>query len=308
MTYIWRLFVFRLVLRSMGFDRSLYRLYNHCWKEIIYLIGFGLNMMYLCKRDYCTLTPAEAEEWNSLKQKEIDRKTGRFSIRKSSFLDYPKAVRHYLSLFPNNYLDIMELGDAERLKGLVKGLSQILDSGRTKESDIVNYLKQKKAYFIIGSLLKSYFKFGHHDAFVFPEFQLGNSFKVDYLIVGRSSDGFEFVLVELEAPSGNITTSRGELGAVFRKGLNQIGDWDSWIDSNYTSLKETFDKYKKPDKTLPEEFTRLDKSRINYAVIAGRRKDFTRKTYRIRRKSDALILHYDNLLDSSANIIGKNTY
>lgn len=266
-------------------------------------------MTYLYERDYFTLTADEEVEWESLKQKEMDRKTGRFSIQKSSFLDYPKAVRHYLSLFPNNYLDIMELGDAERLKGLVKGLSQMLDLEETKESDIISYLKQKEAYFIIGSLLKSYYlKFGHHEAFVFPEFQLGNSFIVDYLIVGKGSGGFEFVLVELEAPSGNITMSEGELGAVFRKGLSQIGDWDSWIDSNYTSLKETFDKYKKPDETLPEEFTRLDKSRIHYSVIAGRRRDFTKKTYRIRRKSDALVLHYDNLLDSSENIIGKNTY
>ncbi len=266
-------------------------------------------MTYLYERDYLTLTPDEKAELESLKQKENCKKIGCVFIQ-SSFLDCSKAVRYYRSLFPNNYLDIMELRDTERLKGLVKGLGQIIDSEETKERDIINYLKQKEAYFIIGSLLESYYRFGHHDAFVFPEFQLGNSFKVDYLIVGRGSGGFGFVLVELEAPSGNITMSKGELGAVFRKGLNQIRDWDSWIDSNYTSLKETFDKYKKPDDTLPEEFTHLDKSRIHYAVIAGRRKDFNKKTYKIRRKeeNDALILHYDNLLDSAENIIGKNTY
>jgi hypothetical protein len=268
-------------------------------------------MMNLYDRDYFALTADEETEWESLKRKEIIMKAGRFPIRKSLFLDYPKAVRHYLSLFPNNYLDILELGDAKRLEGLVEGLTQILDSEETKERDIINYLKQNEAYFIIGSLLKSYYHtFGHHDAFVFPEFQLGNSFKADYLIVGRGSGGFEFVLVELEAPSGNVTISEGELGEIFRKALNQIGDWDNWIDSNYTSLKETFDKYKKPDETLPEEFTHLDKSRMHYAVIAGRRGDFTKKTYRIRRKrgNDALILHYDNLVDSATNIIGKNTY
>lgn len=263
-------------------------------------------MMYLYERDYFTLKPTEKAEWELLKQKEIDRKSG-FSIRKSSFIDYPKAVRHYLGLFPNNYLDIMELRDTKRLKGLVKGFSQILNSEETKEHDIINYLKQNEAYFIIGSLL-SLFNFGHHDAFVFPEFQLGNSFKVDYLIVGGSSDGYQFILIELEAPSGNITMSGGELGSVFRKGLNQIEDWDIWLDSNYPSLKETFDKYKKPDKNLPEEFTHLDKSRIHYGVIAGRRKDFTKKTYAISRKSNKLILHYDKLLDLSKNMIGKNTY
>ncbi len=265
--------------------------------------------MYLYKRDYNTLTPDEVEEWNSLKQKENVGKTGRFSPQKFSFLDYPKAVRHYLSLFPNNYLDIVELQDTERLLNLVEGLNRTLDSEKTKERDIISYLKNNEAFFIIGSLLKSYYKrFGHHDAFVFPEFQLGNSFKVDYLIVGRGSGGFEFVLVELEAPSGNITISKGELGEVFRKGLNQIEEWDRWIESSYLSLKETFDKYKKQGETLPEEFTCLDKSRIHYAVIAGRRTDFTKLTYRIKRQNDKLILHYDNLLDSSKNIIGKATF
>lgn len=266
-------------------------------------------MTYLYKRDYFTLTTDEKAEWESLKQKEIDRKSG-LSIRKSSFLDYPKAVRHNLSLFPNNYLDIMELGDTKRLEGLIEGFGQILDSEAITERDILNYIKQNEAYIIIGSILKSYYQtFGHHDAFVFPEFQLGNSFVADYLIAGKGSGGFEFVLVEFEALYGKITLANGELGEAFRKGLNQIGDWDSWIDSNYISLKETFDKFKKPNDTLPEEFTHLDKSRIHYVVVAGRRKDFNKKTYTIRRKDkDKKILHYDNLLDSLKNMIGKATY
>jgi len=266
-------------------------------------------MTHLYKRNYNILTPDEEKEWELLKQKENAGKIGGLCIEKFSFIDYPKAVRHYLSLFPNNYLDIVELEDTERLKSIVEGLSHILDLQETEESDIISYLKQNEAFFIIGSLLKSYYtRFGHHDAYVFPEFQLGISFQADYLIAGKGSGGFEFVFVELEAPNGNITMSKGDLGEVFRKGQNQIEDWDSWIDRNYPSLKETFDKFKKTDRTLPEEFSHLDKSRIHYAVIAGRRKDFTKKTYKIGRKSETLIMHYDNLIDSANNIIGENTY
>ena len=101
-------------------------------------------MTYLYKRDYFTLTTDEKAEWESLKQKEIDRKSG-LAIRKSSFLDYPKAVRHNLSLFPNNYLDIMELGDTERLEGLIGCFGQILDSEAITERDILNYIKQNEA-------------------------------------------------------------------------------------------------------------------------------------------------------------------
>jgi len=265
--------------------------------------------MRLYQRDFCILTPDEQEEWKAIKKKEIVSKSGNFELRKSSFLDYPKAVRHYLSLFPNNYLDILELQETDRLTSLVEGFVKLLDLKETKERDIINFVKQNQAFFIIGSLLKyRYSEFGHHDAFVFPEFQLGNSYQVDYLIVGRGSGGYQMVLVELEAPSGSITMSKGSLGSVFRKGLDQIEEWDKWIESYYPSLKETFDKYKKPGEILPEEFYSLDKSRIHYLVLAGRRSDFTEKTYRIRRRKDVLILHYDNLIDSSRYIINKNTY
>jgi hypothetical protein len=98
------------------------------------------------------------------------------------------------------------------------------------------------------------------------------------------------------------------LGSVFRGGLNQIEEWDTWIESRYYSLRETFDKYKKPGEILPEEFTSLDKTRINYAVIAGRRPDFTQETYRIKRGAEILLLHYDNLVDLARKIINKDTY
>ena len=266
--------------------------------------------MKLYQRDFCTLTPAEQEKWESIKKKEVVRKSVRFEVRKSSFRDYPKAIRHYLSLFPNNYLDILELQETERLTSLVEDFVRFVDLRETKERDIIDFVKKNQAFFIIGSLLKyRYFEFGHHDAFLFPEFQLGNSYQVDYLIVGRGSGGYQMVLVELQSPYGSITISKGNLGSVFRKGLEQIDEWDKWIESYYPSLKETFDKYKKPCAILPDEFYTLDKSRIHYLVIAGRRSDFTDRTYRNRRlKKDVLILHYDNLIDLARYIINKNTY
>ena len=39
---------------------------------------------------------------------------------------------------------------------------------------------------------------GNHGAYLFPEFQLGSSYKADYLLLGKSSGGFEFIFVELE--------------------------------------------------------------------------------------------------------------
>ena len=73
-----------------------------------------------------------------------------------------------------------------------------------------------------------------------------------------------------------------------------------------------FDKYLGTQEQLPNEFFELDKSRIHYAVIAGRRSDFTKKTYQLKRKilkSDSiLILHYDNIFDSVDYLLQAGNY
>jgi len=269
--------------------------------------------MKIYERDYTVLTEEEFAEWETIKQKEIVCIGGKQTkIRKSLFRQYPKAVRHYLSLFPNNYLDIEDLANEEKLCSVNEQFLNVLNNKNTNERTILNFIKEKNAYFIIASILKSNFNFGHHDAFIIPEFMLGISYKVDYLIIGRNSGGYEFVFVELESPFGNITINNGELGGVFRRGIKQVNDWDEWLEAYYLSLNETFQKYKHPEKLLPDEFCKLDKTRIHYAVIAGRREDFNEKTYKIKRKyqesQKITLLHYDNLFDSANAIIGKSTY
>ena len=115
----------------------------------------------------------------------------------------------------------------------------------------------------------------------------------------------------LESPNDRITIANGELGTAFRKGLNQIEEWDAWLDANFSSLREMFDKCRNQSESLPSEFITLDKSRVHYVVVAGRRSDFLDKTYRTRRKklrdNSELLLHYDNVVDAAQNIIGRLT-
>jgi hypothetical protein len=63
---------------------------------------------------------------------------------------------------------------------------------------------------------------------------------------------------------------------------------------------------------LPEEFYKLDKTRIKYVVVAGRRNDFNKKLRRKKRKladdKKIILMHYDNLLDCAIEAIGGNTY
>jgi hypothetical protein len=268
--------------------------------------------MNLYERDYTTLTFEEETTWRTLKKNEVVDSIGELPIVCSLYRQYPKAARHFESIFPNHYLDIVELANREHLSTQLLEFPALLETTIVNERAILNFINRKHAYFLVASILKKYYgRFGHHDAYLFPEFQIGNSYKADYLLVGLGSGGWEFVFLELEAPNGSITLNGGDLGNSFRKGLKQIEDWDTWLDGNYSSLKETFNKHKKKETILPEEFTTLDKSRLHFVVVAGRRKNFDENTNRIRRKKineGVLILHYDNLVDSARDIIGQATY
>jgi hypothetical protein len=214
-------------------------------------------------------------------------------------------------LFPNNYLDDSELDEIERLSQLLASFESLLESNSLNENAILKFIEVNRAYFIVASILKRYYHFGHHDAFLFREFQLGNSYKADFLLIGRSSGGWEFVFVELESPS-DATLKEGDLGSAFRKGQKQVDDWKAWLEAHFQSLRETLEKHKRDNVDLPREFCVLDTSRIHYAIVAGRRTDFNERTYRIRRErrndQRLLLLHYDNLVDSSREIIGAATY
>jgi len=268
--------------------------------------------MKIYERDYTQLTEEEKIEWEAVKEKEkifINGKESR--MKRNLYRDHPKAARHYLSLFPNYHLDIQELQDKDRLNKLSDDFLNVLDDKDATEIDILSFIKANQAHFIIGSILKLY-NFGHHDAFIMPEFLLGVSYKVDHLLIGRGSGGHQFVFVELENPYGNIAIGDGELGGTFRKGLKQITDWEEWLEANYSSLHEVYSKCKSPNETLPDEFHKLDKTRLHFVVVAGRRTDFTDRTNRLRREhkeqQNTTLLHYDNLYDYAKNVIGQPTY
>lgn len=265
--------------------------------------------MKLYDRDYTKLS--EEEYGELLRCREQEAITSYMLSEMLNIPRYSKAVRHHTMLFPNNYLDAEELKEEERLNWELEQFKLLLNSDNVTERKILNHIREKRSYFIVGALLWEYLDFGHHEAYLFPEFQLGNSFQADYLLVGKNSGGWNFAFVELEAPIGSITLKDGELGGSFRKGVKQIYDWDRWLEAYYPSLPQTFNKSKIAGKALPEEFLALDKTRINYVVIAGRRADFNENTYRIRRRHQRdwqFLLHYDNLIEAAKSVIGETTY
>lgn len=268
--------------------------------------------MKVFDRNYSVLTPDEEFDYARMLEAEKVDKRGNLGNKVNLFRKYPKAARHFLSLFPNNYLDIVDLENESGIKSFLNQLSNQLDDGTlSDERDIARYIKENGAYYFIGSIF-NYYDFGHHEAYIFPEFQLSSTFKVDYLLIGRNSDGYSFIFVEIEHPDKQITLADGELGNAFRKGIKQVKDWKNWLNANFTTFTTTIKGYKHPEKQMPDEFYSFDPTRCQYVVVAGRRDNLNDTTRRIRREhieeQKIRLLHYDNIIDSTLEVAEKKNY
>ena len=134
---------------------------------------------------------------------------------------------------PNRFIDIKKCIKSVK-HNLEKEANQflsVLDSA-TKENDVQKYIKDNNKWFIPASLLKDY-DFGHHEAYLAPEQPLGTDYRVDYMLIGKNSIGYQIVLVEFENVNVDykLRTSNTETEAV-RKGLTQIRDWERWMEIN----------------------------------------------------------------------------
>ena len=190
--------------------------------------------MNLYERDYTKYL--NDEERNAYeKELRVENRKGIKSNRDFPSLSHPdlavrKFVRHRDSLFPNNYLDFVEFRDL-CIDNEADEYHKIIYTAK-KERDIQRYIKKNKKWFIPGSILYD-FNTGNHDAYLFPEQKLGNDYIVDYMLIGKNSDGYKIILTEFENVNTSycIETNNMESESV-RKGLVQINDWQRWMDQN----------------------------------------------------------------------------
>lgn len=170
----------------------------------------------------------------------------------------------------------------------------IVDQARI-ESDIQRYIKSNNKWFIPAALFRNY-DFGHHDAYVSVEHQLGESFRADYMLLGKNSLGYHIVLVEFENANVDyrLKNSCGESESV-RKGLVQIRDWKCWMDENRSYF-------------LGRPGTRdicnnIPSWGINYCLVVSRRDKMDEKANKMRRITSGeirglKIVTYDRLIDN----------
>lgn len=226
-------------------------------------------------------------------------------------MDENSFVLHTDSFFPDNFLSEIDLGNNDKIySDYIEIFEELINNQDTTERDVLNFLSDDKQ-FIVASIIKNFTIYGHHDRYIFKEFELPPHHICDYLIIGKNSDGYHFLLVELENVYKKISIADGDFGETIRKGLNQIDDWKIWIDKNFHTFSSNLKRYKSELKTLPDEFNEYDSSRFSYCFVAGRREDFKDKTYRKIRelsKHNIIITHYDKLIEESKNLLQANRY
>lgn len=256
---------------------------------------FKKNFLNLSKKEIKTLADFDAKK----------------EYTANDLITFPKDLLIYKSVFPNFNLKAYDFDDLS-LKKWLKRYLKIISKKDTVERDVIRFIKENNLYFIVGSILVN-FSVGHHDAYLFSEVPLFNNYICDYLLIGTSSLGYEFVFVEFESLHKNITLKNGDIGDSIRRGLKQVNDWRVWNDANFISLRTYFEKHLSPSyDSLPKEFINYDSTRFHYVVVAGKRqnyKEYTRLIQRKSRKSESIYLfHYDNLYDWSKQIISNKNY
>ena len=224
---------------------------------------------------------------------------------------YPISVRHNLSLFPNNHIELRAIKEETSIAELNASFIQMISREGCLEREVLNFINHTPAYHIVASILKDRFPFGHHELYLFKEMWLGREYRTDYVLIGKGSGGYEFVLIEFEKPDGRITIKNGHLGESFRTGLYQVEDWKAWMDAHFDIFVSDLLSVK-GEMDFPGEFQQYDSTRFHYVVVAGRRDDFSDTTYRTvrdkRQRLDIHLLHHDNLYDASLKLESDKTF
>jgi hypothetical protein len=294
---------------------------------INYVMEGNLQLYYFCirkkifrmpstiyGRDYSALTRDEEIEYQVAVQKRTVEGPGNLKLMKGSIWDYSKAARHHIHMFPGHYLDPADLRDRiPEFTVLIDEFKGVVHDKSKSERDILRFIKENQAYFIIGSIVKKGYTFGHHALYVFPEFELSAIYKADFLLVGKSSDGYQFLFVEFENSYGRITKADGDFGAALVKGIRQIELWQHFLGSEFATLSRIFQRaLKNGDPSLPNEFYKYDATRMHFALVAGLRENFVLEASKQKRRDfdrrRIRVMHYDNLIEQARMALGSITY
>lgn len=237
------------------------------------------------------------------------KRGGHYRRGKNKEMDY--FIECATSLFPNNhYSRFTPIYDT------TKEFYQLITSSDTTERAILNWIASNRAWNYLFGLLRHYYRTGHHDDnYIFPEFKIGSAYVADYLLIGNSSDGYQFVFVELEAPNGRITKEKGtRFGEVINKGIEQVRDWQMYIAANWNVIVAELEKHSFSNTKLPRQLYKYCPYQIYYTLYqlwthesvkeyyAFVNKDVKRQINDLYRNSENVRINVSQGMDQSVGI------
>lgn len=107
----------------------------------------------------------------------------------------------------------------------IRRLEDLLDSGERSEERFQKLVTEYPA--LLAPLV-----LGHSGLFVIPKAKLGNQHVTDFLVMGLSSMGARWVLVELESPAHPLRIKDESHSAPVRHAIKQVQDWREWLTIN----------------------------------------------------------------------------
>lgn len=107
----------------------------------------------------------------------------------------------------------------------VRVLEDLLESGEGSEESFQRVITAHPA--LLGALV-----IGNWATYVIPKPRLGAEYVPDYLVLGINSNGPNWILVEIERPTHNISLQSGQHSGETRHAISQIVDWREWLIDN----------------------------------------------------------------------------
>ena len=166
-------------------------------------------------------------------------------------------------------------------------------TGRQKEQVVQDFLETYTELVPTPFLLNHGLQFDS----VVSKFPLDTALVTDMLYVTKSSDRWYVVLVEFEQPDKAIfkaTTKRVQVTQQFNEALDQMGDWQTFLEANKDEVLRRLEPLLRPLGRNPVYF--------KYVLVLGRsaNKNLTpaRMAYleRLRQQRDLEVLTYDSLI------------
>ena len=181
---------------------------------------------------------------------------------------------------------------------LLEQYFDVIEKNGNTENQIQEFLEENTIFIPMPFLLNHYL----HMNCVISKFKLGNEFVTDFAYLTKSSDYWEFVLVELEDAKKKIFTNDKEniyFHSEFNHAYDQITSWKAYVNKNREAILHQIDKLRVP---LNENSVRF-----KYVLVIGRNAEKNnsekrRAMFAEKSDNDIRVMTYDSLVSQCESV------